>query len=393
MGEKQSSRAHVCQCLNRLLTFRRFSTVTIVDGRRKTGLEFVASVLRLADKLSELGLVPGHIVAICAFNSDWYLEWMLAVAYVGGIIAPLNYRWSLEESKLALNVIEPVMLVTDKCCTWLSELQNGTMFSPRWHVSVAFHCSTAHGRQECERPLPKAQSMKYCWAHDDVVIICFTSGSTGRPKGVAISHSSLIMQSMAKIAIVGYTEDDECTRVDWMYSRRRSHVYLHTAPLCHIGGISSCFAMLMVGGCHVLIPKFEVNMAAKAIKENQVTSFITVPMMLASLVAKMSPLEFWSTYGIKGENLLHECNIICKDKLTQKQWQGAIESLRHNSTSMKKIPIRENEGNDLLMENKQHSFTDTKHSLLLGMKRLKVGGFEALKEPFGEKDGKRPPIP
>lgn len=25
--------------------------------------------------------------------SDLYLEWLLAVAFVGGIAAPLNYRW------------------------------------------------------------------------------------------------------------------------------------------------------------------------------------------------------------------------------------------------------------------------------------------------------------
>lgn len=33
-------------------------------------------------------------------------------------------------------------------------------------------------------------------------------GTTGRPKGVTITHSALIIQSMAKIAIVGYSEDD-----------------------------------------------------------------------------------------------------------------------------------------------------------------------------------------
>lgn len=41
---------------------------------------------------------------------------------------------------------------------------------------------------------------------------CFlmTIGTTGRPKGVTISHSALVVQSLAKIAIVGYGEDDVC---------------------------------------------------------------------------------------------------------------------------------------------------------------------------------------
>jgi o-succinylbenzoate---CoA ligase len=39
-------------------------------------------------------------------------------------------------------------------------------------------------------------------------LILIQPGTTGRPKGVAISHTSLIIQSLAKIAIVGYGEDD-----------------------------------------------------------------------------------------------------------------------------------------------------------------------------------------
>jgi acyl-activating enzyme 14 len=62
-------------------------------------------------------------------------------------------------------------------------------------------------------------------------------------------------------------------------------VYLHTAPLCHIGGISSCLAILMAGGCHVLIPKFDAKSAVKAIQEHKVTCFITVPAIMADLLS------------------------------------------------------------------------------------------------------------
>ena len=62
-------------------------------------------------------------------------------------------------------------------------------------------------------------------------------------------------------------------------------VYLHTAPLCHIGGLSSAMTMLMVGGCHVLIPKFEPKSALEAIERQKVTSFITVPAIMAGLIS------------------------------------------------------------------------------------------------------------
>lgn len=62
-------------------------------------------------------------------------------------------------------------------------------------------------------------------------------------------------------------------------------VYLHTAPLCHIGGISSAMAVLMAGGRHVIIPKFEPTLASEAITEHNVTSLITVPTMMADLIS------------------------------------------------------------------------------------------------------------
>lgn len=37
--------------------------------------------------------------------SDWYLEWLLAIAFVGGIAAPLNYRWV---SKFSVDLIASI---------------------------------------------------------------------------------------------------------------------------------------------------------------------------------------------------------------------------------------------------------------------------------------------
>lgn len=50
--------------------------------------------------------------------------------------------------------------------------------------------------------------------------ICFTSGTTGAAKGVTISHAALVVQSLIKLAVVRYSRED---------------VYLHVAPLFHIG--------------------------------------------------------------------------------------------------------------------------------------------------------------
>ncbi|KAJ4702962.1 2-succinylbenzoate--CoA ligase [Melia azedarach] len=279
------SQAHICQGLSRIATVKRNSVVTISGNRRKTGEQLVQSVLSLARGLLQQGLRSGDIVAICAFNSEWYLEWILAVAYIGGIVAPLNYRWSFEEASMAMTTIRPVMLVTDESChSWNSELQGNAIPSLRWHVTLGspsfvfmntWNISTTDIIKEHS---PRSPPLNYSWAPAGAVIICFTSGTTGRPKGVTISHSALIVQSLAKIAVVGYGEED---------------VYLHTAPLCHIGGLSSAMAMLMVGACHVLIPKFEAKSALEAIEKHCVTSLITVPAIMTDLITLIRVKKTW----------------------------------------------------------------------------------------------------
>ncbi|XP_061339707.1 2-succinylbenzoate--CoA ligase, chloroplastic/peroxisomal isoform X2 [Gastrolobium bilobum] len=218
-------------------------------------------------------------------TSDWYLEWLLAIAYVGGIAAPLNYRWSFEEARLAMTAVRPVMLVTDESCyTWCLKLQKNDIPSLRWLIlldspSLNFTKKWNVLTPEMIKRHPvKPLSFNYSWASEGAVIICFTSGTTGKPKGVTLSHGALITQSLAKIAVVGYSEDD---------------VYLHTAPLCHIGGLSSAMAMLMVGGCHVLLPKFDANSAVGAIQQFSVTSFITVPAIMASLISVIRHKQTW----------------------------------------------------------------------------------------------------
>ncbi|XP_039140908.1 2-succinylbenzoate--CoA ligase, chloroplastic/peroxisomal-like isoform X2 [Dioscorea cayenensis subsp. rotundata] len=269
---------HICQCLPRLLTLKRDSPLTIAGDRRKTGRQFVEDVLAFSTGLSEFGVRPGDVIAIAALNSDWYIEWLLAITFVGGIAAPLNYRWSLEEARLAIELVSPVMLVVDESCSsWALELQESCdMPSIRMHVLIGDATPKFRNNQSVLR----MDYIRRSWqgpptadpllAPKGIAIICFTSGTTGKPKGVAISHTALIVQSLAKLAIVGYTEED---------------VYLHTAPLCHIGGISSCMAMLMAGGCHVVLPKFCPKSSIQAIEQHNVTSLITVPTMIADLIS------------------------------------------------------------------------------------------------------------
>ena len=67
---------------------------TIAGDRYHTWAEFAARVARLAGALRQLGVGDGDRVAMLAWNSDRYLEYYFAVPWAGGIIVPLNPRWT-----------------------------------------------------------------------------------------------------------------------------------------------------------------------------------------------------------------------------------------------------------------------------------------------------------
>ncbi|XP_024386673.1 2-succinylbenzoate--CoA ligase, chloroplastic/peroxisomal isoform X3 [Physcomitrium patens] len=263
--------AHIGQALRALHT--RKGTIKCED-RVQSLSHFAQRVVTLAAGLSEGGgLQPGDRVAIASLNSEWYLEWFFAVTCAGGIVAPLNYRWSVEEASEAVKQIGATMLVLDQTCLqqWPDLHTRCRLLRLQILLGPGLNCSSSLvNPDEVLTWAGSKQELDLKWAPDSIALICFTSGTTGSPKGVAISHNALVVQSLAKIAVIGYNSSD---------------VYLHISPLCHIGGISSALANVMVGASHVILPKFHAAAVFDAIRNHDVTSMIIVPAMLADLVA------------------------------------------------------------------------------------------------------------
>ena len=110
--------------------------------------------------------------------------------------------------------------------------------------------------------------------------IVFTSGTTGGSKGVRLSHRALLIQAYEKC-------NDPCG-----YSSL-SKTLATTVPLFHVGGLSSCLATSLAGGCLVLpeqsskISGFNVDLTRAAIDRNLVNTLVVVPAMLVSLFGSL----------------------------------------------------------------------------------------------------------
>jgi o-succinylbenzoate---CoA ligase len=120
---------------------------------------------------------------------------------------------------------------------------------------------------------------------DDICTLVFTSGSTATPKAVALTHGNIHAASQAKLKVVGYSVRD---------------VYMHAAPLCHIGGLSSAHAALSAAAVHVFPTgsAFRAGEAIRLVRKHRVTAFIAVPTMLHDLLRTLDEGDSQPLLGV-----------------------------------------------------------------------------------------------
>ncbi len=100
--------------LRRALQINPNGLATVYGQRRRDWGELGERVTRLAGGLRTRGVRDGDRIAVLSFNSDRYLELYLATGWAGGVIVPLNIRWSALENEDALRDCRASVLVVDK---------------------------------------------------------------------------------------------------------------------------------------------------------------------------------------------------------------------------------------------------------------------------------------
>jgi acyl-activating enzyme 14 len=239
-------------------------------------------VIALSNALTtQLNLRPGQVAAVLSSNTDVFLYSLMAIVDAGGIVAPLNTRWSAQEAAAATQLCHATFLfaepsltsiVTDifkRCSRLRAVVWLGQAPSPHSFAINAPYVSTNTLMQAQLLYTHTPRTLQLQQPSSGTAFICFTSGTTGTPKGVALSHTALHYQSMAKLATVGYSRDD---------------IYLHMAPLFHVGGISSALAVTAAAaGRHVLMPRYSAAEAWRLMQQHRVTALIAVPTMIDDL--------------------------------------------------------------------------------------------------------------
>ena len=78
-----------------------------------TYAELTDRVARLACTLQTLGMAPGDRVGMLGLNSHRYLEYFFGTWWGGGVVNPVNIRWSPKEVAYSLDDCDTRILLVD----------------------------------------------------------------------------------------------------------------------------------------------------------------------------------------------------------------------------------------------------------------------------------------
>ena len=255
--------------LRKAIQFRGDAEALICGDVRLSHRAFADRVARLGAALRELGMRDGDRVAMLAANGIAYIEFYFGVLWGGGVMVPINSRFALAEMLEQAADCTPTVLICDRDHREMAEAVMQTTSSIRAMICVDSDTVSA-GVYDYESLLaatkPCSDALR---SGEDLACIFYTGGTTGRAKGAMLSHRNLWANVVVTAAVLGFDE---------------TMVSLHAGPLFHLGAGARVYTTGVLGGRHVVLPRFTPADVLAAIARERVTVATFVPTMLAMML-------------------------------------------------------------------------------------------------------------
>ena len=268
------------------------SKTAVIDGEDSwTYSQFADRCHRLAALLLSWGIPTGARVAFLSYNSHALLEAYYGVLLAEAVLLPLNVRLTANDFRLILNDAEADVLFLDPDFLPLIEeirkdlgtVNRFVLLEPDSHRDwIEPHAYDELIQHQSAAPDKDVLPID----EDGLAELFYTSGTSGQPKGVMLTHRNLYLHALQVALMLGTRDDD---------------VQLHTIPLFHVNGWGTPQFLTCMGGCHVLMRKFEPQTAFHLIQKHSVTFFCAVPTMALSLLSYLER----ATYDLSSVRLLN----------------------------------------------------------------------------------------
>ncbi len=266
----------------------RYATAIAIKEKDRT-LTFqnlLEQVQALKRGLLNQGIRKGDRIAILSMNHLEYLVLNGAIAAMGAILVPINWRLSLEEiSYILADSGTQLLFYDDACEKQINELINTRQFNGTpVSISTPHNDRLSYSDLICITEVPDLPPQP---SPDSQSIFCliYTAAVDGYPRGAALSHENVIMSNLQTTLTMGLTGKD---------------IYLNMVPLFHITGINLALSTLHVGGKNIIMEKFNAPGAIAMIRQEGVTLLASFPPILSSLLDHMGKGDLSSISHVTG---------------------------------------------------------------------------------------------
>lgn len=242
--------------------------VEVERGKRHSFRDLNLYCNQVAQMLRAQGVRSGDRIAVLMMNEVEYIATYLAIAKLGAVMVPLNWRLVAGELAYILKDAETSFVIFDAEFDETAKALHAQHQSdvkawlrvgdPNTAPEFAKDFRGLAAGQSSDEPEIGAQD-------DDLLFIMYTSGTTGHPKGVMHSHNTVMWSSISSLATS-----------DVRYRDR----YLLALPMFHVAALLPVMICIQRGCTMVLLRAFDFGNILKTIDHEQITIFLGVPAIL-----------------------------------------------------------------------------------------------------------------
>jgi acyl-CoA synthetase (AMP-forming)/AMP-acid ligase II len=240
----------------------------VFEGKRYTFSQVNERSNRLANALLGLGIKKGERVAILQVNCNQYLEAYYAVAKVGAILVPLNFRAKQDELSYMLTNAEAVALFAgDRYVDMVNEMRPN-LAPVRHYITID---KKRDGMLFYDDLLSSSSPDDVITEidDDDVTMLMYTAGTTGRPKGVPLTHNSFSIYVLENVDPASPDIEEK---------------NILTVPLYHVAGAQALLAAVYGGRTIIMMSQFETKEWMETVQKEKANRAMLVPTMLKWVV-------------------------------------------------------------------------------------------------------------
>ena len=248
------------------------------DARRSLSFsQWHERATRLANGLLGLGLVKGDRVALLAYNCVEWMEIYVALARVGLVAVPINFRLMGPEISFIVEHSEArALIVQSDLRDRIDAIRPGLAIDDSCYVH--FGADAPDGWCDYEALIDGADASIGAVEvrPEDPFALMYTSGTTGRPKGAVRNHSGNALIAFATALDMGFTRDDTALLV---------------MPMCHANSLYFGMTFAYLGASCVIDDRksFDPEALLETLARDKVTFTSLVPthyIMMLALSAK-----------------------------------------------------------------------------------------------------------